>query len=43
MMSSNKNCAVVRRFVGYDRLESPALPALERIHDLTRDYVNFRS
>jgi hypothetical protein len=27
--------------VGYDRLELPALPALERIHDLARDYVNF--
>jgi hypothetical protein len=36
-----KNWAVVRRFVGYDRLELPALPALERIHDLARDYVNF--
>jgi hypothetical protein len=32
---------VVRRLVGYDRLELPALPALERIHDLARDYVNF--
>jgi len=29
------------RLVGYDRLELPALPALERIHDLARDYVNF--
>jgi hypothetical protein len=27
-----KNWAVVRRLVGYDRLELPALPALERIH-----------
>ena len=36
-----KNWAVVRRLVGYDRLELPALPALERIHDLARDYVNF--
>jgi hypothetical protein len=36
-----KNWAVVRRFVGYDRLELPALAALERIHDLARDYVNF--
>ncbi len=36
-----KNWAVVRRLVGYDRLESPALPALERIHDLARDYINF--
>jgi hypothetical protein len=41
MMPSKKNWAVVRRFVGYDRLELPALPALERIHDLARDYVNF--
>ena len=36
-----KNWAVVRRLVGYDRLELPALAALERIHDLARDYVNF--
>jgi hypothetical protein len=36
-----KNWAVVRRLVGYDRLELPALPALGRIHDLARDYVNF--
>ncbi len=36
-----KNWAVVRRLVGYDRLEWPALPALERIHDLAGDYVNF--
>src|SRR5205823_4999328 len=36
-----KNWAVVRRLVGYDRLELSALPALERIHDLARDYVNF--
>jgi Integrase core domain len=36
-----KNWAVVRRLVGYDRLEWPALPALEHIHDLARDYVNF--
>ena len=36
-----KNWAVVRRLVGYDRLELPALPALELIHDLARDYVNF--
>ena len=40
-MASKKNWAVVRRLVGYDRLELPALPALERIHDLARDYVNF--
>ena len=33
--------AVVRRLVGYDRLEWPALPALERIHDLAGDYINF--
>src|SRR5437867_419881 len=36
-----KNWAVVRRLVGYDRLELPALAALERIHDLAGDYVNF--
>jgi hypothetical protein len=41
MMPSKKNWAVVRRLVGYDRLELPALPALEHIHDLARDYVNF--
>jgi hypothetical protein len=28
-----KNWAVVRRLVGYDRLELAALPALERLHD----------
>jgi hypothetical protein len=27
--------------VGYQRLEAPALLALERVHDLARDYVNF--
>jgi hypothetical protein len=32
---------VVRRLVGYDRLEWPALAALERIHDLAGDYINF--
>ena len=36
-----KNWAVVRRLVGYDRLELAALPALERIHDLAYDYINF--
>jgi len=36
-----KNWAVVRRLVGSDRLELPALPALERVHDLAGDYVNF--
>src|SRR5215472_4477509 len=36
-----KNWAVVRRMVGYDRLESPALPALEYIHHLARDCINF--
>src|SRR5579859_1795399 len=36
-----KNWAVVRRLVGYARLEAPALAALERIHELARDYVNF--
>ena len=32
---------MVRRLVGYQRLEAPALAALERVHDLARDYVNF--
>ena len=41
MMPSKKNWAVVRRLVGYDRLEWPALAALERIHDLADDYINF--
>jgi len=41
MVPSKKNWAVVRRLVGYDRLELPALAALGRIHDLARDYVNF--
>ena len=41
MMRSKKNWAVVRRLVGYERLEQPALPALERIHDLAGVYVNF--
>jgi hypothetical protein len=27
--------------VGYQRLEATALPALERVHDLARDYVSF--
>ena len=27
--------------VGYQRLEAPALAALERVHELARDYVNF--
>jgi integrase-like protein len=36
-----KNWAVVRRLVGYQRLEGPALAALGRVHDLARDYVNF--
>ena len=27
--------------MGYQRLETPALAALERVHDLARDYVNF--
>lgn len=31
----------MRRLVGYDRLELRALPALERVHALARDYVNF--
>jgi len=41
MMPSRKNWAVVRRLVGYQRLEAPALAALERVHELARDYVNF--
>src|ERR671932_1322166 len=36
-----KNWAVVRRLVGYQRLEAPALAASERVHELARDYVNF--
>jgi hypothetical protein len=36
-----KNWAVVRRLVGYQRLEAPGLAALERVHELARDYVNF--
>ena len=36
-----KNWAVVRRLVGYQRLEAAALSALEHVHDLARDYVNF--
>jgi hypothetical protein len=36
-----KNWAVGRRLVGYARLERRALPALERVHDLAGDYVNF--
>ena len=38
---SKKNWTVVRRLVGYQRLEAPALSALERVHDLARDYLNF--
>jgi hypothetical protein len=40
-MTSKKNWAVVRRLVGHQRLEAPALAALERIHDLARDDINF--
>jgi hypothetical protein len=36
-----KNWAVVRRLVGYSRLEEPALPALQRVHELANDLVNF--
>ena len=32
---------MVRRLVGHQRLEAPALAALERVHELSRDYVNF--
>ena len=31
-----QNWAVVRRLVGYQRLEGPALAALERVHELAR-------
>ena len=36
-----KNWSVVRRLVGYARFEPFALPALDRIYALARDYVNF--
>jgi hypothetical protein len=37
-----KNWSVVRRLVGYDRYDSKAaLETLNRVHDLTRLYVNF--
>jgi hypothetical protein len=36
-----KNWSVVRRLVGYARFEEPALPCLEAVHALARDYVNF--
>jgi len=36
-----KNWSVVRRLVGYARFELAALPALNRVHTLARDYVNF--
>ncbi len=39
MMPSKKNWAVVRRLVGYQRLQ--ALAALQHVHELARDYVNF--
>ena len=29
------------RLFGYQRPEAPALAALERVHELSRDYVNF--
>jgi hypothetical protein len=41
MPYEKKNWAVVRRLVGDHGLEWPAVPALERIHDLARDYINF--
>jgi hypothetical protein len=41
MMPSKKNWAVVRRLVGYDRSQWSALAAVERIHDLPGDYINF--
>lgn len=36
-----KNWSVVRRLVGYGRFEGTALPALNRLYALARDYVNF--
>jgi hypothetical protein len=36
-----KNWSVVRRLVGYARFERGALPALNRVYALARDYVNF--
>jgi hypothetical protein len=36
-----KNWSVVRRLIGYARFERGALPALNRVHVLARDFVNF--
>ena len=36
-----KNWSVVRRLVGYGRFEQHALPALQALYRLARDYVNF--
>jgi integrase-like protein len=36
-----KNWSVVRRLAGYGRFERGALAALNRVHTLARDYVNF--
>jgi len=36
-----KNWSVVRRLVGYARFELEALVALNQVHALARDYVNF--
>jgi hypothetical protein len=36
-----KNWSVVRRLVGYARFERAALPALNRVYTVARDYVNF--
>lgn len=36
-----KNWSVVRRLVGYGRFEQYALPALQALYGLARDYVNF--
>lgn len=36
-----KNWSVVRRLVGYGRFERTALPALQALYRLARDYVNF--
>ena len=36
-----KNWSVVRRLVGYGRFDGAALPALNALYRLARDYVNF--
>jgi hypothetical protein len=39
--ADHRHWAVVRRLVGYQRLEAPALATLKRVPELSRDYVNF--